>query len=245
MRITSKGLKALEPYRVKRAIFVAAGFGSRMIPITFNTPKPLVRVHGKRIIEYLLDAVVEAGIEEIIIVRGYLGEQFDALLKKYPNIKFVDNNLYNQAQNIASLYLVRDKLSSAYIFEADLILTKKSLIAKYQYSTNYLGFYTEKTDDWCFYTDGTYIKKLALGGKNCYQFVGISYWTEKDGKKLATDVEKVFLAPGGKERFWDQVPFEDYQKHYKIDIRPCRFDDVTEIDSFNELKQIDKIYDCN
>ena len=51
-RITSAGETALEPYRVRRAVFIAAGFGSRMVPITFNTPKPLVRVHGIRIIEH-------------------------------------------------------------------------------------------------------------------------------------------------------------------------------------------------
>ncbi len=61
--ITEAGLAALEPYRVKRVVFIAAGFGSRMVPITLNTPKPLVRVHGKRIIDSLLDAVVAAGIE--------------------------------------------------------------------------------------------------------------------------------------------------------------------------------------
>ena len=54
--ITEKGFEALEPYRAKRAIFIAAGFGSRLVPITFNTPKPLVRVHGKRIIDGLIDA---------------------------------------------------------------------------------------------------------------------------------------------------------------------------------------------
>ena len=41
--ITPAGIEALEPYRVKRAIFLAAGFGSRMVPLTFNTPKPLIR----------------------------------------------------------------------------------------------------------------------------------------------------------------------------------------------------------
>ena len=48
--ISKKGLEALEPYRVKRAIFLAAGFGSRLVPITLNTPKPLVLVNGKRML---------------------------------------------------------------------------------------------------------------------------------------------------------------------------------------------------
>ena len=65
--ITKRGLKELEPYRVKRAIFLAAGFGSRLVPITLNTPKPLVLVNGKKIIETLLDAA-KVEIPEIIIV---------------------------------------------------------------------------------------------------------------------------------------------------------------------------------
>ena len=58
--LTTKGYAALEPYRVKKAIFIAAGFGSRLVPITLNTPKPLVRVNGVRMIDTLLDAVVAA-----------------------------------------------------------------------------------------------------------------------------------------------------------------------------------------
>lgn len=82
--ITDAGLAALEPHRARRAVFIAAGFGSRPVPITFNTPKPLVRVHGQRIIDSLIDACLEAGIDDIVIVRGYLAEQFDQLLYKYP-----------------------------------------------------------------------------------------------------------------------------------------------------------------
>ena len=96
-RITNDGINALEPYRAKRAIFIAAGFGTRLVPITFNTPKPLVRVHSVRIIDRLIDACLEAGINEIYIVRGYLGELFDQLLYKYPMIKFLENPVYNEA----------------------------------------------------------------------------------------------------------------------------------------------------
>ncbi|MBR3350061.1 MAG: CTP--phosphocholine cytidylyltransferase, partial [Solobacterium sp.] len=44
--ITKAGYQALEPYRVKRAVILAAGFGDRLMPITLNTPKPLIRVNG-------------------------------------------------------------------------------------------------------------------------------------------------------------------------------------------------------
>ena len=145
--ITKNGIEALEPYRAQRAIFLAAGFGSRLVPVTLNTPKPLVRVNGKRIIDGLIDAALAAGIEEIYIVRGYLPEQFDQLLYKYPMIKFLENPAYNEANNISSAMCARFLLQNAYVFEADLLMYDPSLITKYQYRTNILGFKTERSED--------------------------------------------------------------------------------------------------
>lgn len=242
--ITDKGIVALEPYRVKRAIFLAAGFGSRMVPITLNTPKPLVLVHGKRIIETLLEAVVEAGIPEIIIVVGYLGEQFEILKKKYPNITFVENKLYNEANNISSADLIKDRLENAYVLESDLVLYNKKLIRKYEYQSNFLGMYTNRTDDWCFETKSGVITKQKVGGYDCYQMIGISYFNEEDGKKLDDDIDRIYNMPGGKEKYWDQVPLDICKNNYKIMVRECQKGDIIEIDTFNELKKIDKIYDC-
>ena len=135
--LTNAGYQALEPYRVKRAVFIAAGFGSRLVPITLNTPKPLVRVKGTRMIDTLLDAVVAAGIEDIVIVRGYLGEQFDQLKYKYPQIRFLENPLFNEANNISSAMIARYLMGNAYVFEADLVLYNPKLITKYQYCSNY------------------------------------------------------------------------------------------------------------
>lgn len=240
--VTKSGLQALEPYRVKRAIFIAAGFGSRLVPITLNTPKPLVKVNGVRIIDSLLDAVVAAGIEEIYVVRGYLSEQFDQLLYKYPKIRFIENPVYNEANNISSIMCARYLLSGAYVCEADLLLYNPDLITKYQYCSNYLGVPVKSTDDWCFQSSGGIITRLALGGTNCHHMFGISYWTEEDGARLAEQVQKVYQAPGGKERYWDQVALEYYIKDYKIGVRECTFDDIVEIDTYRELKQLDPIY---
>lgn len=241
--ITDGGLAALEPYRVRRAVFIAAGFGSRLVPITFNTPKPLVRVHGTRIIDTLLDAVAAAGIPEIVIVRGYLGEQFDQLLYKYPNIKFVENPVYNEANNISSAVCVRYLLKNAYVLEADLVLKNRALIRKYEYESNMLGIPVDRSDDWCLMTDGSgVITQETVGGLNCHQMVGISFWSDADGGKLAGDLDEVYRSPGGKERYWEQVPLVYKKENYSVHVRECSFEDITEIDTFNELKQIDKLY---
>lgn len=240
--ITDSGYETLEPYRVKRAIFIAAGFGSRLVPITLNTPKPLVRVNGIRMIDTLLDAVVAAGIEEIYLVRGYLGEQFDQLLYKYPNIKFIENPFYNEANNISSAYLARHLMQNAYVLEADLVLSNPELIRKYQYTSNYLGVPTDYTDDWCFETKNKKITKVKIGGNDCHHMFGISYWTEEAGAKLYDDIKKVYEMPGGKERYWDQVPLEYCLDNHTVEVRECTFDDIVEIDSFADLKRLDPTY---
>ena len=241
--ITGAGISALEPYRAKRAIFIAAGFGSRLVPITFNTPKPLVRVHGQRIIDGLIDACLDAGINEIYIVRGYLAEQFDQLLYKYPMIRFLENPVYNEANNISSAMVARYMLSNAYVFEADLLISNPKIITKYHYTSDFLAIKKDRTDDWCFIVKDGVIVEEKVGGLDCWQMVGISYWNEEDGHKLSDDIKMTYEQHGGKERYWEQVPLVFCKKHYKVEVRECQENDIIEIDTFRELKAIDKTYD--
>lgn len=243
--ITNAGLIALEPYRAKRAVFIAAGFGTRLVPITFNTPKPLVRVHGIRIIDRLIDACLEAGINEIYIVRGYLAELFDQLLYKYPMVKFLENPMYNEANNISSSLVARYMLSNAYVFEADLLISNPRIIKKYHYRSDFLAIKKERSDDWCFKVKDGIIQEEKVGGEgeDIWQMVGISYWNEADGHKLAQDISDVYASPGGKERYWEQVPLVYKKEHYAIEVQECFDADIVEIDTFKELKAIDKTYD--
>ena len=243
--VSGKGLDALEPYRAKRAIFIAAGFGTRLVPITFNTPKPLVRVHGVRIIDRLIDACLEAGINEIYIVRGYLGELFDQLLYKYPMVKFLENPVYNETNNISSSLVARYMLSNAYVFEADLLISNPKIIKKYHYTSDFLAIKKERSDDWCFRVKDGVIQEEKVGGEgdDIWQMVGISYWNEADGHKLSQDIQEVYQSPGGKERYWEQVPLVYRKEHYSVEIRECFDEDIVEIDTFKELKAIDKTYD--
>src|SRR5687768_3628726 len=58
-----------------KAMILAAGRGERMRPLTDATPKPLLDVAGKRLIEYHLEAVARAGIRDVVINLSWLGEQ--------------------------------------------------------------------------------------------------------------------------------------------------------------------------
>lgn len=240
--ITLKGYEWLEPYRVKKAIFMAAGFGSRLVPITLNTPKPLILVHGKRIIETLLDAVLAVGIDDITIIRGYLGEQFDVLLKKYPMIKFLENPIYNESNNISSAYVMKDLMENAYVLESDLLLYNPEIIRKYEYTTSYMAIDVERTDDWCFETKKNIITKVKVGGTKVAQMVGISFWNKEDAKKMSKDIADVFHMPGGKEKYWDEVALKDCKQNYKVAVNYIHSEDIIEIDTFNELKHIDSVY---
>lgn len=243
--ITNEGLCALEPYRAKKAIFIAAGFGTRLVPITLNTPKPLVRVQGVRIIDRLIDACLEVDINEIYIVRGYHAEKFDELLYKYPMIKFLENPMYNEANNISSSLVARNMLSNAYVFEADLLISNPTIIKKYHYASDFLAIKKNRSDDWCFKVkDGIIVEEKVGGeGDDIWQMVGISYWNEVDGHKLSQDIADIYASPGGKERYWEQVPLVYRKDNYAVEVRECYDDDIVEIDTFKELKAIDKSYD--
>lgn len=243
--ITESGLNALEPYRAKRAIFLAAGMGTRMRPLTINTPKPMVRVHGKRIIETILEAVTATGINEIWIVRGYLGEEFELLKTKYPNIHFIENEVYNGTGTISSVYRVRDLLENAYVLESDLVVNNPSVIKKYHWRSDYLGAKVDETDDWYLRTDneGTIVDiGVNAEGENLYKLVGISYWSSEDGKKLKKDLEKAYDSENGEKLSWSRIPFVINKDHYQAGIAVCELNDVTEIDSFKELQDFDETY---
>lgn len=242
--LTEKGLETLEPYRVKKAVIMAAGFGSRMMPATADRPKPLVSVNGKRIIETLIDALVAVGIQDITIVRGYKKESFNAILPKYPFINLIDNDIYDKTNNISSAMAALDKIDTCYLCEADLYISNPDIITKYQYASNILGSWSRETDDWSYRLDEKgFITGYQKGNTNCWNYYGISYWTKEDSAKLREDFRQVYEEEkDGHDFFWEFIPLVLRKEKYAVEVRECQKSDIMEIDNYYELAQLDPSY---
>ena len=241
--LTGAGEEALEPYRVRRIVFMAAGFGERLVPVTLDMPKPLIPVNGQRLIDGMIEAALAAGIEDILIVRGYMSERFDVLKEKYPTVRFAENPRFAEANNILSALVVKEELQNTYICDADLLIRNPKILKKYHYQSNFLGIYSERTDDLCLTVSRSgVILEEKRGGLNCYRIIGISYWTAEDGARLARDMETAAAMPGGLEYYWEQVPLSVLRENYRIMLRPCTDEDIAEIDTLNELCEIDPSY---
>lgn len=74
--------------RIKKAMVLAAGYGVRLRPLTEHTPKPLVPVAGRPMIEYALDKLRAYGIEEVIINVSYLKDQLTDYVAKIKGMRF-------------------------------------------------------------------------------------------------------------------------------------------------------------
>ncbi len=244
LRLTAAGTDALEPYRVKRAIIVAAGFGSRMMPATEDRPKPMVRVNGVRIIDTLLDALVSADIKDITVVGGYRYDKLNDLLKKYPSLRLLENKEYADTNNISSAMTALEQLSGGcYFCEADLYISNPKIITKYQYTSNILGSWSLETDDWSFKMQDGCLADYRKGNTYCYNYYGISYWTPEDCEKLRKDFAEVYSSyENGKEYFWEFIPFVLKKEDYQVEIRLCQKQDIMEIDNYSELQQLDPGY---
>ena len=103
----------------KNAIILAAGKSSRFAPFTYEKPKGLFCVKGQILIERQIEQLIEAGIDEIYIVVGYMKEKFFYLEQKY-GVKLIVNNEFGKKGNLYTLYVAREHLKNTFICCADL-----------------------------------------------------------------------------------------------------------------------------
>ncbi len=113
---------------VSTAVILAAGLGSRLKDRTKDKPKAFIEIDQESLIERSVKNLSEAGIERIIIGTGYLHQQFDALINKYPIITTHRNTEFASTGSMYTLFLMRHLIAEPFLLlEADLLYEKRAL----------------------------------------------------------------------------------------------------------------------
>jgi choline kinase len=112
-----------------KTVILAAGAGSRLKPLTDHTPKCLLEVGGKCILEMTIENLLATNNSEIIIVTGYLENKIrDFLLERFPQLKitFIYNKFYTSTNNIYSLWLAKDAVlgDNMMMMDSDIVFDK-------------------------------------------------------------------------------------------------------------------------
>ena len=223
-----------------RAILLAAGMGTRLRPLTLTTPKSLVKVNGQPILERQIEFLKEKGINEIIIVTGYLKEKFDYLKEKY-NIKLIYNDKYDKYNNIYSMYLVKEYLSDSYVIDADVYLHRNFLDKSIKISTYFSGYKTGFTNEWKLqYDDDNRVNNVKVEDGEGFIISGVSYWSKSDAKKIVEELDKVVKNNSFKDLYWDDSVKSNIDD-INVYIRKINEDDSFEIDSLEDLRFVEKI----
>ena len=166
--------------KVERAIIMAAGLGNRMHPVTLTTPKPLVKVNGKRMIDTVIEGLHNNGISEIYIVVGYLKEQFAPLVTEYPGVRLIENPYYDTCNNIASLYVARDHIENAIILDGDQIIYNPDILAPEFERSGYNSVWTDE--------------KTAEDGKRLKHHLEVEF-EQKQNRQIYWDDVALFCYP--------------------------------------------------
>ena len=156
---------------------MAAGLGNRMRPVTNTTPKPLVRVGGKRMIDTILSALHENGIWEIYVVVGHLKEAFAELPEENPGLTLIENPDYLTCNNISSLYYAREHLEDAIILDGDQLVRDPKILTPEFERSGYCCVWREgPTDEWLLtLNDGIVTKCSRTGGDHGWELHSVSF----------------------------------------------------------------------
>ena len=206
-QVTEAGLEFLEQYRVDGALIIAAGFGSRFVPLTFETPKGLLEVFGERMIERQIRQLHQVGIHNITIVVGYLKEKFEYLIDKY-DVKLLYNPEYPDKNTLATIHRSRKVLEgrNMYVLSSDNWM-RENMFHAYECGAWYSAAYQHgETKEWCLsFNKRGRITDVKIGGRDQWVMYGPAYFSREFSARFLPVLEAYYKSPGTEQFYWEQV----------------------------------------
>lgn len=227
--------------RKRNAIIMAAGMSTRFVPLSYEKPKALLKVKGEVLIERQIHQLREAGIQEIIIVVGYLKEQFRYLEEKY-GVILIENPVYQFRNNHSTLYAARQYLKNTFICSGDNYFARNVFLRESAVSYYAAVYVSGKTNEWCLKTGNNgRIEEVCIGGCDSWVMKGHAYFTEDFSNKMIPYLLEAYVKDEDKDKFWEDIYIEHLNE---LDMYIQKYEDgiIEEFDSVEELRCFDSSY---
>ena len=218
----------------RNAIILAAGYGMRMVPINALCPKGLLEVNKEPLVERLIKQLHEVGIYDIIMVVGYMKENFEYLIDSY-GIKMIVNPDYAIKNNLSSLVLVSDHIANTYIVPSDIWCKNNPFDTVEMYSWYMISEEQDRESEVRINRKGELVETTGnvVGNK----LIGISYILEEDGFKIKDKLIKLSRDEVNNDAFWECALYEN--KKMDILAKVVHPGDVVEINTYEQLRELD------
>lgn len=234
-------------YFITTALLMAAGMGTRIRPLSEETPKPLIPVNGVAMIESNIQALRQAGIKQIFITVGYKKEKYYYLKEKYGNIEFIENTEYQIKNTISSFYAAMEYLrgNNCIVSEGDLYIADPLIIKSKMDKSRYLIRYVDNQDyEWGFELEHDVIKKVVRPRQGVFlnhHMYGFSYWMKEDLELLIESVKALYKKSGHESLAYDEAANDIFCK-IDMGVIPVKDGQLFEIDCIEDLVKIDLSY---
>ena len=219
-------------YKIKRAIILAAGQGTRLRPYTDSVPKSLLQIAGKPIIERTIEILLSKGIDDITIVTGYLHDKFEYLKSKY-GVSLVINYAYDAGSNLISLQCAVSKIEDCVIIDGDLLLKPDAILNEVQ-GSGYAYVKRQRASEWAIiFNNSNRIKTIVADSSEKHDFnalYSISYWVGKTALKY----QHAIFNASDSVRYADDIAITMPDLYgYKV-----RASDLIEIDTVEDYEHV-------
>jgi choline kinase len=237
-----------------KAIILAAGVGSRIRPLTDHTPKPLLKIGTKTILQRMIDAILAAKIKEIIVVTGYRSDQIKNYLRQsYPGVPFhfINNEKYTETNTGYSLHLTKQIVGEDEFIKFDADVVFETAILKKLLKTKTSALCIDKNihleaEEVKVITDKS-MRVLEVGKKLNPQkangeSIGIEKIDSSAAKVLFAELEALMKNKANWQEYYDDTYTTLVQKRIPmqaVDITGLRW---VEIDTIKDFEKANKLF---
>jgi len=196
---------------IQKAILLSAGKGSRLLPLTADRPKCLIEFSGKSLLEWQLDTLRAAGVDEIVIVTGFREELVEAVAAQRSGVRTLFNPFYHVADNLGSVWMARKELQGELLILNGDTLVSPSLLARVLGArTGPIAVTTDEkpsydSDDMKVLTDGDRLLRIGKSleaGRYNGESIGLIAFRADGAERFVAKVEAMMRGPEGTRRWY-------------------------------------------